>query len=171
MPLLPSFTLGTTLDFSTHDLSTSFPGISTTSRPEYSRMQRTVVTINSNGRQSASFIRVAAALGWQVRAQMRDVVGIVAEEISKLTNVTAYIGKLEDKRFLDNLFKGAQLAFINTTHWGDEVAVGKSIADAAKKAGIQHLIYSSMPDHSVYGQDWRSLPMWSPKFTVGECSK
>ena len=43
-------------------------------------MQRTVVTINSNGRQSASFIRVAAALGWQVRAQMRDLNGIVARE-------------------------------------------------------------------------------------------
>ena len=110
-------------------------------------MQRTVVTINSNDRQSASFIRVAAALGWQVRAQMRDLNGIVARELSELENVTVYIGALEDKKFLDDLFKSAQCAFINTTHWGDEVAIGRSLADAAKKAGIQHYIYSSMPDH------------------------
>lgn len=129
-------------------------------------MQRTVVTINSNGRQSASFIRVASALGWQVRAQMRDMNGIVAEELSQLPNVTVYIGRLEDRKFLDDLFKSAQFAFINTTHWGDEVAVGRSLADAAKKAGIQHYIYSSMPDHSVFGKNWRALPLWAPKFTV-----
>ncbi|KAH7551021.1 hypothetical protein BM1_10394 [Bipolaris maydis] len=125
-----------------------------------------VVTINSNGRQSASFIRVAAALGWQVRAQMRDLNGIVARELSELDNVTVFIGALEDKKFLDDLFKSAQCAFINTTHWGDEVAIGRALADAAKKAGIQHYIYSSMPDHSVFGQGWKALPMWAPKFTV-----
>lgn len=129
-------------------------------------MQRTVVTINSNGRQSASFIRVAAALGWQVRAQMRDMCGIVAQELSELENVTVYIGRLEDRKFIDDLFKSAQCAFINTTHWGDEVAIGRSLADAAKRAGIQHYIYSSMPDHSVFGHNLRALPMWSPKFTV-----
>ncbi|KAF2703017.1 NmrA-domain-containing protein [Pleomassaria siparia CBS 279.74] len=129
-------------------------------------MQRTVVTINSNGRQSASFIRVASALGWQVRAQMRDLNGIVAQELSELPNVTVYIGKLEDRKFLDNLFKSAQCAFINTTHWGDEVAIGRSLADAANKAGIQHYIYSSMPDHSIHGENWRALPMWAPKLTV-----
>lgn len=106
-------------------------------------MQRTVVTINSNGRQSASFIRVASALGWQVRAQMKDNKGLVAEELSQLPNVTIFVGRLENRNFLDDLFRSAQCAFINTTHWGDEVAIGKSLADAAKKAGIQHYIYSS----------------------------
>ncbi|KAF2276547.1 NmrA-domain-containing protein [Westerdykella ornata] len=127
---------------------------------------KTVVTINSNGRQSASFIRVAAALGWQVRAQMKDLNGIVAREISELPNVTVFIGPLEDKKFLDTLFKSAHVAFINTTHWGDEVAVGRALADVAKKAGIQHYIYSSMPDHSVFGKGWKALPLWAPKFTI-----
>lgn len=129
-------------------------------------MQKTVVTINSNGRQSASFVRVAAAIGWQVRAQMRDMNGIVAQELASLPNVTVYIGRLEDKKFLDDLFRNAQLAFINTTHWGDEVKIGRSLADAAKKAGVQHYIYSSLPDHSIYGKGWRPLPLWVQKFTV-----
>ena len=67
---------------------------------------------------------------------------------------------------LTRLFTGAKIAFINTTHWGDEVAIGKACADAAKRAGIAHYIYSSMPDHSTFGQDWRALPMWSSKFAV-----
>ncbi|KAJ9660618.1 hypothetical protein H2201_006876 [Coniosporium apollinis] len=127
---------------------------------------KTVVTINSSGRQSASFIRVASAVGWHVRAQSRDKVGIVAEELSNLPNVDFRVGSLQDKAFVADLFNGAQLAFINTTHWGDEVAIGRSMADAAKKARVQHLIYSSMPDHSIYGKGWRALPLWAQKFTI-----
>ena len=58
------------------------------------------------------------------------------------------------------------MAFINTTFWGDEVAIGSSLADAAKRAGIQHYIYSSMPDHSAHHPEWPSVPLWSAKFTV-----
>ena len=64
------------------------------------------------------------------------------------------------------LFNGVHRAFINTVPFGDEIAIGKSLADAAKKAGIQHYVYSSMPDHSVFGKGWPALPMWSVKFTV-----
>jgi len=97
---------------------------------------------------------------------MRDLNGLVAKELSELPNVNVFLGQLEDKKFLDSLFRGAHVAFINTTHWGDEVAVGRSLADAAKRANIQHYIYSSMPDHSVYGKGWKALPLWAPKFTV-----
>jgi len=128
---------------------------------------KTVITINSSGRQAASFVRVASAIGWKVRAQMRDRVGIVAQELCSLPNVAIIEGSLDDPRTLERLFsEPAQLAFINTTHWGDEVRIGKAIADAAKRAGIQHYIYSSMPDHSVYDRGWRALPLWASKFTV-----
>lgn len=129
-------------------------------------MTKRVVTVNSYGRQAASFIRVASAVGWQVRAQMRDRVGIVADEIANLPNVTIVEGSLADEKLIADLFKDAQLAFVNTTHWGDEVAIGRALADAAKKAGIQHYIYSSMPDHSIYGRGWRALPLWAQKFTI-----
>lgn len=127
---------------------------------------KTVVTINSNGRQSASFIRVASAIGWTVRGHIHKKAGIVADELDSLPGVTLLEGRLEDKKFVDDLFKGAQIAFINTTHWGDEVTIGKSLANAAKKAGIQHYVYSSMPDHSIYDDQWTPLPMWADKFTV-----
>jgi len=132
---------------------------------------KTVCTINSTGRQTASFIRVASAVGWRVKAQVRNGEGLVAEELASLPNVELVQGDLTQSKktlvsFLNELFKDAQLAFINTTHWGDEVAIGKACADAAKKAGVSHYIYSSMPDHSIYNSDWKPLPLWAHKFTV-----
>ncbi|MCJ1285416.1 hypothetical protein MMC26_004756 [Xylographa opegraphella] len=127
---------------------------------------RTIVIVNSTGRQAASLVRVASAVGYRVRAQLRKREGIVAEELEALPNVTIFEGSLEDKELIQNLFKRAHLAFINTTSWGDEVAIGKALANAAKKAGVQHYIYSSMPDHGSFGKGWPSLPQWSSKFTV-----
>ncbi len=127
---------------------------------------KTIVIVNSTGRQAASLARVASAVGYRVRAQLRAKDGLVAQELEALENVTLVVGPLEDKGLVANLFVGGQLAFINTTSWGDEVAIGRSLADAAKKAGVQHYVYSSMPDHSVYGHGWPALPHWSPKFTV-----
>jgi uncharacterized protein YbjT (DUF2867 family) len=131
--------------------------------------KKIIATINSTGRQSASFIRVASAVGWHVRAQVRANEGLVAEELASLPNVELIEGDLTGpdlKPLLARLFDGARIAFINTTHWGDEVAIGKACADAAKRAHIAHYVYSSMPDHSVYGEDWRALPLWASKFAI-----
>lgn len=125
-----------------------------------------VVTINSAGRQAASFIRVASAVGWHVRAQLRERNGIVSQELAQLPNVKLIEGEITNKALVASLFVGAQLAFINTTHWGDEYATGCALADAAKEAGVEHYVYSSMPDHSSFERGWTALPMWKPKFEV-----
>lgn len=131
---------------------------------------KVLATINATGRQAASFIRAASAVGWQIRAQIRNREGLVAEELADLPNVEIVEGDLtstrDRNRILNQLFTGAKIAFINTTHWGDEVAIGKACADAAKRAGVAHYVYSSMPDHSTFGEDWRALPMWATKFAV-----
>src|ERR1700744_4354356 len=98
---------------------------------------------------------------------MHDTVGIVAQELCGLPNVTTIIGTLEDSSVIDELFSGPiELAFINTTHWGNEVEIGKQLVLAAERAGVKHLIYSSMPGHGRFGQPWQSLPLWSSKFVV-----
>lgn len=135
----------------------------------------TIAVVNSSGRQAASLIRVASAIGYTVRAQLRNLDGIVATEISSLPNVTVFVGELHspdpktkyvNTALIKELFAGVQLAFINTTFWGDEVAIGCALADAAKEVDIQHYIYSSMPDHSVYNPSWPALPLWSAKYKV-----
>ncbi|KAH7362004.1 nitrogen metabolic regulation protein [Plectosphaerella cucumerina] len=152
---------------------------------------KTIAVINAAGRQAASFIRVATAVGYHVRAQLRNLEGVVATEVSSNPNVTVLVGELylrhkptPDNRdvtkngpitglgvnheLIRDLFRGTQLAFINTTFYGDEFQIGKALADAAKSAGIQHYIYSSMPDHSAYNPSWPSLPLWSSKHQVEE---
>ena len=156
-----------------------------TKRPMPSPRQ-TIAVVNSSGRQAASFIRVASAVGYHVRAQLRNLDGIVASEISSLPNVTVLVGDLYTKpsptssasptlgpsdvgvnhELITDLFRGAQLAFINTTFWGDEVAIGKALADAAVRANIQHYIYSTMPNHFLHNPSWPSLPLWSCKAEI-----
>jgi NmrA-like family protein len=98
---------------------------------------------------------------------MRDTVGIVAQELCSLPNVTVIVGSLADPKVINELFSvPAELAFINTTHWDDEIAIGKQLANAAQRTGVQHLIYSSMPDHSSFGRGWQALPLWSNKSHV-----
>lgn len=127
---------------------------------------KTIAVVNSTGRQAASLVRVASAVGYRVKAQLRSLEGLVAQELQALPNVELFVGPLQDRNLIEKLFRDAHLAFINTTYWGDEVAIGRSLADAAKKARVQHYVYSSMPDHSIYGKGWPALPLWSSKFTV-----
>ncbi|KAK4225485.1 putative nitrogen metabolic regulation protein [Podospora fimiseda] len=151
---------------------------------------KTIAVINASGRQAASLIRVATAVGYHVRAQLRNLEGVMATEVATNPNVTVLRGELyftENKQIdvtrssppgvsvnhglIRELFRGAQLAFINTTFYGDEIKIGEAIADAAKAAGIQHYIYSSMPDHKAYNPEWPSLPLWSTKHQVEEYVK
>ena len=130
---------------------------------------KTIALVNGTGRQAASLIRVAAAVGHEIRAQVYQRSGLVAEELSRLPHVTLFEGSLlNNDDLIDQLFDGAKLAFINTcSQAGDEVAIGKALADGAKRAGtIQHFVYSSMPDHSIHNPEWPALPLWACKFTV-----
>ncbi|KAK6211902.1 hypothetical protein LQW54_005603 [Pestalotiopsis sp. IQ-011] len=151
---------------------------------------KTIAVINASGRQAASLIRIATAVGYKVRAQLRNLEGVIATEVSTNPNVTVFVGELyvrkkpDDNRdvtanghipgitvnqdLISQVFCGAQLAFINTTFYGNEVQVGEAIADTAKKVKVQHFIYSSMPDHAAYNPDWPSLPLWSAKHKVEE---
>lgn len=150
---------------------------------------KTIAVINCAGRQAASLIRNATAVGYHVRAQLRNLEGVVATEVASNPNVTVFVGELYTRHqpteankdvtlngpisgvginrdLISNLFRGAQLAYINTTFYGDELQIGRACADAAKKAGVQHYLYSSMPDHASYDPGWPSLPLWSNKEKV-----
>lgn len=143
----------------------------------------TIAVVNAAGRQAASFIRVASAVGFNVRAQLRNVDGIVASEIAALQNVKCFIGELYtpiepdsspdlngakdvNHALIAEVFRGATLAFVNTTFWGDELAIGIALADAAKRANIQHYIYSSMPNYHLINPEWPSLPLYSAKAEI-----
>ena len=137
-----------------------------------SRRNQTLVVVNSLGRQTSSLIRVASAVGYNVKGQLRSCTRnkLLSAELSSLPNVTLAEGSLEDSAFIAELFRGANVAFINTTSWGDEVSIGKALALAAKKAGIKHYIYSSLTDHSTHPRHGKppleGLPLWKTKYEV-----
>ena len=111
---------------------------------------KTIAIINASGRQAASLIRIATAVGYKVRAQLRNLEGVIATEVATNPNVTVFVGELylrnkpDDKRdvtvhgplpgilvnhaLISQLFNGAQLAFINTTFYGNEIQIGEAIA-------------------------------------------
>ncbi|EHA55969.1 nitrogen metabolic regulation protein [Pyricularia oryzae 70-15] len=149
---------------------------------------QTIAVINASGRQTASLIRYCTAVGFKVRAQLRNTEGVIATEVCSNPNVTVLVGELYTRQpsasradvsaegplsgigvneeLIRELFSGCQLAFINTTFYGDEVAIGKALADEALAAGISHFIYSSMPDYAAYNPNWPSLPLYRSKHQV-----
>jgi nucleoside-diphosphate-sugar epimerase len=153
-------------------------GYEATSRPNLSPVssqsqKMLLVVVNSSGRQGSSVIRVASAVGYRVRGQLRNIRknASLSTELSSLKDVELVEGSLEDRVFVERLFEGAELAFINTTPygWTDEVATGKSLADAAKRAGVKFYVYSGLTDHSKHhDRPLAPLPLWGTKFEVEE---
>lgn len=127
-----------------------------------------LVTVNSLGRQSSSVLSVASALGFRVRGQCRSRKNnpLLFDELSSLPNVQLIEDSLSNKDLINNLFVGAEIAYINTTSWGDELAIGKALAEAAYAAGVKHLIYSSMTDHSAYTPNIDAIPNWKSKSLI-----
>jgi len=128
-----------------------------------------IVVANATGAQSSSVVRAASAAGFQVRAQARSVSKPEAQTLAALPNVTLAEGSLEDASFVSTLFKDADYAWVNTTYLQpEETALGKSLALAAKEAGVKHYVYSSLSDHSKFTDGkWRN-PAFAGKFAVEE---
>lgn len=135
--------------------------------------KKLLVVVNSSGRQASSVIRCASAVGYKVRGQLRRIKknAQLSAELQALPDVELVEGSLEDEEFVQTLFEGADLAFINTTPygWTDEVVTGKRLVDAAKQAGVGFYVYSGLTDHSKHpDRPLSPLPLWSTKFTVEE---
>ena len=126
---------------------------------------------NATGRQSASLARAASAVGFHLSAHITSSAfsPLVATELEGLPNTTIHTGPLSSAELLANLFKNADLSFINTTYWDIELRDGKACADAAKAAGVKFIVYSSMPDHAEAPgrqSEWHGLPHYWDKWKV-----
>jgi NmrA-like family len=136
-------------------------------------MTITLALTNATGRQAASLARTASAVGYNVIAHIVSpkYSPLVAKELEELEGVTVVQGRLADANLRTRLFADADIAFINTTTFDDELVDGKACLDTAKAAGVEHVVYSSMPDHSVVNKDWQALPHWAPKWHVEQYAR
>ena len=108
-----------------------------------------IAITGATGQQGGAVARKLLADGWQVRALTRDVDKPAAQELKAL-GAEIVPGDLDDRAQLDAAFKGAYGVFSVQNFWlpnvgfEGEIRQGKNVADAAKAAGVQHLVYSSV---------------------------
>ncbi len=117
-----------------------------------------IAVTGATGQQGGVVARKLLAEGWQVRALTRDVNKPAAREL-KSFGAEIVAGDLDNRAELDAAFKGAYGVFSVQNTWlpnvgfEGEIKQGKSVADAAKAAGVHHLVYSSVGSaHRGMGQ-------------------
>src|SRR5262245_45251685 len=113
-------------------------------------MQSEIIAVTgATGQQGGAVARKLLADGWKVRALTRDVDKPAAQELKSL-GAEILPGDMDNMSELDAAFKGVYGVFSVQNFWlpnvgfTGEVEQGKAAADAAKRAGVKHLVYSSV---------------------------
>ena len=133
-----------------------------------SNSDKLIVVTGATGQQGGATARHLLAQGFRVRALVRDPNKPAAQELAAKGAELAQ-GDLDDRASLDRALSGAYGAFSVQTFMGPEgpageTRQGKVLADAAKAAGIQHFVYTS-----VGGADRKSgLPHFESKWQIEE---
>ncbi|WP_052070506.1 NmrA/HSCARG family protein [Rhodococcoides fascians] len=112
---------------------------------------RVITVLGATGQQGGSVATALLEAGWRVRAVVRDPSSSRARRLEAAGIETA-TGDLGDPASLRSAFTGAHGVFSVQPSSGqagsevtddDEVAYGISVADTARDAGVEHLVYSS----------------------------
>ena len=124
-----------------------------------------ILITGATGRQGGAVVRHMLPKGWKLRALTRNAKGSAAQELSR-QGVEVVGGDLEDPASLEIALRGAYGAYSVQDFWSvgaqREVLQGKNLADAAKKAGVAHFVYSS-----VGGAERNSgISHWESKWEV-----
>lgn len=117
-----------------------------------------IAVTGATGQQGGAVARKLLAEGGQVRALTRDINKPAAQELKAL-GAELVAGDLDHRADLDAAFNGVDGVFSVQNFWlpnvgfEGEIKQGKAVADAAKAAGVQHLVYSSVGSaHRGMGQ-------------------
>ncbi|CRG83341.1 NmrA-like family domain-containing protein 1 [Talaromyces islandicus] len=139
-------------------------------------MSQIITVFGATGNQGGSVIRAIqndAELSsrFKIRAVTRNASSTAAQELAT-KGVEVVQGDLSSHESVKAVVTGAHTVFLVTNFWEDalretEVSQGKTVADACKAAGIQHLIYSSMIDASEASNGaWVNIPHFDAKAEV-----
>jgi len=105
-----------------------------------------VLVTGATGRQGGAVLRHMLTKGWKLRALTRHRDGYAAQKLTDL-GVELEQGDLEDPATLERAVRGGYV-FSVQDFWAvgarREVQRGKNLAETAKKAGVEHFVYSSV---------------------------
>lgn len=116
--------------------------------------ERVIVVLGATGAQGGAVVRSLIKDGqFKVRALTRDDTKEVAKKLSA-QGVEVVKGDYTNVNDLDSVFKGAYGVFALTNFWDPATAdkeelYGKQVVDAAKRAGVQHFTFHTLPYVSV----------------------
>jgi len=108
---------------------------------------RTVLVTGATGRQGGAVVRHLSAGNWKLRALTRNPAAPAARELARL-GVVLVQGDLDDPASLERAARGVYGIYSVQDFWAvgarREVLQGKNIAEAGKRAGVGHFVYSSV---------------------------
>jgi uncharacterized protein YbjT (DUF2867 family) len=118
-----------------------------TSAQEVDRSMRIILVAGATGTQGGAVARELAARGYRVRGLTRNPDSEASQALAAL-GVEMIRGDFDDAASLDRALAGAYGAFSVQQYRGvgvdGEIRQGKAFADAAKRAGVQHFVYTSV---------------------------
>jgi len=128
---------------------------------------RVILVSGATGQQGGAVARNLLERGFAVRALTRDTEKPAAKELGGL-GAEVVEGDLEDRDSIERALEGARGVFsvqqFAETGVEGEVRQGKALADAAKAAGVEHFVYSSVGSaHRETG-----IPHFDSKWEVEE---
>ena len=128
---------------------------------------RVILVSGATGQQGGSVARNLLERGFAVRALTRDTEKAAAKELVDL-GAEVVSGDLEDRASIERVLAGVYGVFSVQQFWEvgveGEVRQGILLADAAKEAGVEHLVYSSVGSaHRETG-----IPHFDSKWEVEE---
>ena len=130
-------------------------------------VERVVLVVGATGKQGGAVARSLLDRGFQVRALTRDP---HKPEVQALDEQGAEVvqGDMDDRSAMDRALEGAYGVFSMQNFWETgydrEVQQGKTVADAAKAAGVEHFVYSSVG--SAHRQT--GIPHFESKWEIEE---
>ena len=127
---------------------------------------KTILVTGATGNQGGAVARQLLQRGFTVRALVRDINKPAAAALEQAGAQLA-AGDFKDRASIDRALKGASGVFSVQVFAGGfetEVREGRDLADAAKTAGIQHFVYSSVGS----AERNTGIPHFDSKFQVEE---
>ena len=126
---------------------------------------KVVLVTGATGRQGGAVVRHMLAKAWKLRALTRRPEAYEAQSLAR-QGMQIVQGDLEDPVSIARAAEGVYGIYSVQDFWSvgakREVQQGRNLADAAKKAGVQHFVYSS-----VGGAERNTgIPHWESKWKI-----
>ncbi len=130
-------------------------------------VERSILVCGATGKQGGAVARSLLDRGFRVRGLTRDPQKPDAQALAE-QGAEVVQGDMEDRSDMDRVLEGAYGVFSVQNFWETgydrEVQQGKTVADVAKAAGVEHFVYSSVG--SAHRQT--GIPHFESKWEVEE---